>query len=193
WSNTSYTSLLQPGVAEALGLPPARPDPGRVAKARPPAGIDPDPPAARFDGFDVFAAQALEVDAPVRLGAERLRYREAFRLMTRYAGGQKVLAQLFGGLVAPAPGVKAGDNRGKGGGSHQAAASAKVEEDLKATLALASPPGSFSDRWHEFQKTAPSSILHDFSPAGPPPRPYHEWGGSTALVKKYDATRADGP
>jgi phage FluMu protein Com len=194
WSNTNFNSLLQTAVAVVHGLPPARPDPGRVARPRLPGGIDPDPPpVARFDGFDVFAAQALEVDAQVRLGAERLRNREAFRLMTRYTGGPKMLALLFGGLVTPGSHVKAGDNRTKGSGSHDAVPLAKIDEDLKAMIDLAFPPGSFSDRWHEFQKGAPSSILLDFSPAGPPPaRPYVEWGGNTTLVKKYDALRADG-
>jgi hypothetical protein len=190
WSNTSFNSILQNAVAEQLSLPLPRPDPGRVDRPR----LEAKPPAAaRFDGFDVFAAQALEVDAHVRLGADRLRNREAFRLMTRYAGGSKVLALLFGGLVAPAPNAKAGDNPSKGNGTHDAMTLTKVDEELRGTIDLAFPPGSFSDRWHEMLKAAPTSILFDFSPAGPPPsKPYLEWGGNTTLVKKYDATRADG-
>jgi phage FluMu protein Com len=217
WSNTTHNSLLRTAATEALSLPTPSADLAGPFHPRLPTGFDAaSPSGARFDGIDLLSAQALEVDAHVRLGAERLRNREAFRLLTRYPGGSKLLALLLGGLVASAPAAKPGDPPAKPGDlpfkpgmlpfkpgdfpgmggkvSHDAAPLAKADEELNAKIDQAFPPGSFSDRWLESQKAAPSSILLDFSPAGPPPsQPNLEWGGTPALVKKYDATRTATP
>jgi hypothetical protein len=216
WSNTTHNSLLRTAASEVFNLPGPPADLAAPFRARLPMGIDVESPSgARFDGIDLLSAQALQVDAHVRLGAERLRNREAFRLMTRYPGGPKLLALLFGGLVTPAPPAKtgelpvkpgelpfgpgdlpfgAGDLAGKAGTLHKAVPLAKIDEDLRSRIDQTYPPGTFSDRWLDSQKAAPSSILLDFSPAGPQPsQPNLEWGGTAALVKKYDATRASAP
>src|SRR5204863_216717 len=86
------------------------------------------------------------------------------------------------------------DPTGKAATPHVAAPLVKIDEDLRGRIDQTFPPGTFSDRWLDSQKAAPSSILLDFTPAGPQPsQPNQEWGGTPALVRKYDTTRASAP
>lgn len=205
WSNTTHNSLLRTSASELFGAANVAPAPGQFPGGIGfgPAGLGLNAPAAnRFDGIDILSAQAFKVDEHVRLGAERLRNREAFRLMTRTPNGPKALTLLMTGLVTPAtttppPGGRPERGRLPGFGvgvQREAVPLAKIDQDFKTRIDQAFSSTNFSVHWQGYQKVAASSILRDFSPAGPPPtRPGTEWGGTPALVKKYDQSRAETP
>jgi hypothetical protein len=179
-----------------LGGEAAKPEPGPGLGGRFPPGFDLGPDRGRFGDIDVLSAQAFKVDEHVRLGAERLRNREAFRLSARYPGGSKLLASMLGGLVTPVAGGRPGEVRPPLGGLGipTAVPLAKVDQDMKGKIDAALRSSGYGTRWLEHQKASPSSILLDFSPAGPkPPRSTVEWGGTPAAVRKYDESRATVP
>src|SRR5262245_22627398 len=117
WSNTTHNSLLRTAASELLGGEAAQPEPAPGLGGRFPPGLDINPRArGRLGDIDVLSAQAFKVDEHVRLGAERLRNRDAFRLTTRYPGGSKFLVTMLGGLVAPGVGGRPGEMRPPLGG-----------------------------------------------------------------------------
>jgi hypothetical protein len=131
----------------------------------------------KADGLSLITSNAGEVDARVREAADLLRNRELFKMLARTPAGRKVYPILLGGLVAP-DSFEEADRR--------------LRE--KIDLTLVDSFRRLTLEWADAQKAGRSSILSDFSPAGPPPPPRRpgEWGGTQNAVEAYDAKRAGG-
>jgi hypothetical protein len=104
-----------------------------------------------------------------------------------------LLATLFGGVVMPMPSVNARGSRIPGPGVRVATPLAVVHRQRQGWIDESLRSTGFARDWRDSQNVAASSILIDFSPAGPSAQLGFEWGGNALVVRNYDQTRAEGP
>jgi hypothetical protein len=109
WSNTPHNDVMRQAAARALGvdvqrlcLPDTVGQPNSLLTGLEP-GIVRDVPGTEFDGLALLIPQGPAVDAAVRLGADAVRDRELFRLMTANADSRRGLVHLLCAIVAPGP------------------------------------------------------------------------------------------
>ncbi len=154
WSNTTHNDVMRTAAAEALGvsldrlcLPTTIGQPRRLDTGLEP-GIQRDTPGATCDGMTLLVPQGPAVDAAVRLGAESVRDREIFRLMTATADARRGLVHLLIAIVTPGPIEKNNE---------------AVKIPLNSDFSNSFP--QFANKVHALHRTS-SSTLVDFNPAG---------------------------
>jgi hypothetical protein len=128
----------------------------------------------KFDGISIFMSQAAEVDSAVRQGASLALDHEIFRLMNRDADGRRASVLLLCAVT-------------------EAGSFEKIDRDLRISVNSTFEKSfvKFSADWLKLQKSSPSSILHDYSPAGSVGTP-RGWSGNAATVTGYDIARLSG-
>lgn len=157
WSNTTHNDVVRRSVELAF---------------LPPTGVPRGGPQERIDGMALFSAQAPEVDAAVRMGANLYLSRDGFRLLSRDAQGRKALVALLAGVVAP--------------GSLE-----KIDRDtaVEANNLLARQFTTLAGEWISLRKGEKPSVLLDFNPAGSVGNGGGAWSGTPDIVGKYDVGR----
>lgn len=202
WSNTTHNDIMREATASALNvnvtalcLPTSIGQPRRLDTGLE-AGIQRNVRGAHCDGMTLLVPQGPAVDAAVRLGAENVRDREIFRLMTTAVDARRGLIHLLCAIVAAGP-IEQTNNAAK--------------QPLNADFSNSFP--SFASKVQALHKSS-SSTLVDFNPSGSQGKlvnivtasPGGGWGsgptlqsnlkvvwtGDTKQVTDYDAKRADG-
>jgi hypothetical protein len=201
WSNTTHNDAMREATAAALKvdlvklcLPTSIGQPRRLD-----TGLEPNPNVVRrdveYDGLTLLIPQGPAVDAAVRLGAESVRDREVFKLMTKTVDGRRGLVHLLSAIVVPGPIEKANES---------------VKIQLNNDFGPSYP--AFAAKVKAIHRTS-SSTLADFNPAGAQGRLVNQvtasgggwgsgptlqshlkivWGGSSNQVTEYDNKRSDG-
>lgn len=107
WSNSTHNDVMREATAQALAvdakilcLPTTIGQPRTLTTGLEP-GIVRNAPGTQFDGMSLLIPQGPAVDAAVRLGAENVRDREVFRLMTTTADARRGLVQLLVAIASP--------------------------------------------------------------------------------------------
>jgi hypothetical protein len=202
WSNTLHNDVMREAAAQALNvqiqklsLPTSIGQPRRLDTGLEP-GIQRNIPGAEVDGLVLLVPQGPAVDVAVRIGAENVRDRELFRLMTTTADARRGLLHLLGAIVAPGP-IEQTNNAAK--------------QPLNADFQNSYP--SFAAKAQAVHKTS-SSTLADFNPSGSQGKLVNVvtasggagwgsgptlqsnlkivWTGDTKQVTDYDTRRSEG-
>ncbi|MBN9121668.1 MAG: hypothetical protein J0I06_21410 [Planctomycetes bacterium] len=202
WSNSTHNDIMREAAAQALNvqvralcLPTSIGQPRRLDTGLE-QGIVRDLPGTAFDGMALLVPQGPAVDAAVRLGADSVRDREFFRLMTTAADARRGLITLLCAIVSPGP----------------------IEQTNHAARATLN--NEFSHSFPSFAAKAmavhkaSSSTLIDFNPSGSQGKLVNivtasggggwgsgptlqanlkiVWTGDTKQVSEYAAKRAEG-
>lgn len=153
WSNSTHNDVMRQAAADALKvdvqklcLPTSIGQPRRLDTGLE-RGIVRGLPNTEFDGMALLVPQGPAVDAAVRLGADAVRDREVFRLMTNAADARRGLVHLLGAIASPGP-LDA---------NNQA-----VRAALNADFSHSFP--NFAAKAQALHKTSSSTLL-DFNPA----------------------------
>lgn len=154
WSNSTHNDVMRQAAADALRvdvqklcLPTSIGQP-RTLTTGLERGIVRGLPNAEFDGMALLVPQGPAVDAAVRLGADAVRDREVFRLMTNAADARRGLLHLLGAIALPGP-LDANNNAARAA--------------LNAEFGPSFP--NFAAKAQALHKSGSSTLL-DFNPAG---------------------------